>query len=152
VLLSITHTPDSGSLHGLILRAKNLQKVNGTGTACPYIKIYQLHNGKRQHKWKSSVKRNTLMPIFNEPFRFDVASLDLHSVSLEILVMDHNRFSGDETMGVIRIGDSAPDETGRSHWSEILRTPRQAVSRWHSAWPVTHVYDGASDRESITTN
>ena len=35
-LLSITHKPDSGSLQGIVLRAKNLQKVNGTGTACEY--------------------------------------------------------------------------------------------------------------------
>jgi Ca2+-dependent lipid-binding protein len=152
VLVSLTHIPDTGLLQGIVLRAKNLQKVNGSGTACPYIKVYQLHNGKRQHKWKTSVKRNTLMPIFNEPFRFEIASTDLHSFSLDILIMDHNRFSGDETMGIIRVGDSAPEETGRSHWSEVIRTPRQAVSRWHTAWPVTHVYDSSSDRESIVTN
>ena len=118
----------------------------------PYIKVYQLYNAKRQHKWKTSIKRSTVMPIFNEPFRFELPNIDIHSVSLEILIMDHNRFSGDEIMGIIRIGDSAPDETGRSHWSEILRTPGQAVSRWHSAWPITHVYDGGSDRDSVLTN
>ena len=91
------------------------------------------------------------MPIFNEAFRFDISSLDIRNISLEILLVDHNRFSGDEVMGIIRIGENAPDETGRSHWSEILRSPGQAVSRWHSAWPITHVYDGGSDRESIIT-
>ena len=65
--------------------------------------------------------------------------------------MDHNRFAGDECMGIIRIGESAPEETGRSHWSEMLRTPGKAISRWHTVWPITHVYDGGSDRESILT-
>ena len=118
----------------------------------PYIKVYQLYNGKRQHKWKSAIKRNTLMPIFNEAFRFDISSLDIKSISLEILLMDHNRFSGDEIMGVVRIGENAPEETGQSHWGEVLRSPDHAVSRWHSAWPLTHIYDGGSDRDSITTN
>ena len=77
--------------------------------------------------------------------------MDLHSISIELLLMDHNRFAGDECMGIIRIGESAPEETGRSHWSEMLRTPGKAISRWHTVWPITHVYDGGSDRESILT-
>ena len=89
------------------------------------------------------------MPIFNEAFRFDISSNNIKNISLEILLMDHNRFSGDEVMGVIRIGENAPEETGQSHWNEILETPDHAVSRWHAVWPITHVYDGSSDRESV---
>ena len=92
------------------------------------------------------------MPIYNEAFNFDISSLELRNISLDIVLMDHNRFSGDQVMGTIHVGENASEETGRSHWSEIQRTPGHAVSRWHSAWPTTHTYDGSSDRESIVTN
>ena len=115
----------------------------------PYIKVYLVHHGKRQHKWRSSIKHNTLMPIFNEAFRFDVSTMDLKNVSLELLLMDHNRFSGDEVLGIVRVGEHCPEETGQSHWNELFLTQDHAVSRWHSVWPITHIYDGSSDRESI---
>ena len=35
----------------------------------PYVKVYILHKGKKHDKWKSTIKRNTLLPIFNEPFQ-----------------------------------------------------------------------------------
>ena len=57
----------------------------------PYVKINLFYQGQRQDKWKSSVKRNTLSPVFNEPFSFYVGKLTPAKVLLEIVVMDHDR-------------------------------------------------------------
>lgn len=38
----------------------------------PYVKIVLQQNGKRIKKKKTTVKKNTLNPYFNESFSFDV--------------------------------------------------------------------------------
>ena len=45
----------------------------GIFLADPYIKIHFIYKGKRKKKWKSTVKKNTLTPIFNESFLFEMS-------------------------------------------------------------------------------
>ena len=51
----------------------------------PYIKVYLLHGGKRVSKWKSSIKKRTLIPVFNESFTFDISTLEVTDLSLQVL-------------------------------------------------------------------
>lgn len=81
------------------------------------------------------MKKNTLVPVFNESFIFDVAMMDLSDISLEVVVMDYDRFSANDLVGVIIIGEHSPHESGRSHWEEIMVSPKHRVSRWHTIRP-----------------
>ncbi len=96
------------------------------------MKIYLVHRGKRITKWKTSIKKNTLFPVFNESFVFDVSMRDLSEISLEVVVMDYDRFSANDLVGVIIIGENSPHKSGRSHWNEIIASPKHRVSHWHS--------------------
>ena len=103
----------------------------------PYVKVYILHKGKKHDKWKSTVKRNTLLPIFNEPFQFEISNLNVLDLSLEIVVMDYDRFSSDDVVGQVLVGPNAKEEMGRTHWEELISNPNQPISRWHAIYPTS---------------
>ena len=103
----------------------------------PYVKVYILHKGKKHDKWKSTIKRNTLLPIFNEPFQFDISNLNVLDLSLEFVVMDYDRFSKDDLVGQVLVGPNAKDEMGQTHWEELISNPNQPISRWHAIYPAS---------------
>lgn len=48
--------------------------------------------GQRLKKRKTSTKRNTLNPVYNEAIVFDVLPENIEQISLLIAVMDYDRF------------------------------------------------------------
>lgn len=57
----------------------------------PYVKVSLMCEGRRLKKRKSSTKRNTLNPIYNEAIVFDVPPENIDQISLLIAVMDYDR-------------------------------------------------------------
>ena len=100
--------------------------------ADPYVKIRIYHNKKVIHKWRSSVKRKTLIPVFNEPFEFELSGHDIDEIQMEILMMDYDRFSKDDEVGVIRLGFGAEGEAEQRHWKDMLNGSPQVISQWHT--------------------
>ena len=93
--------------------------------ADPYVKVYLLAAGKRMKKKKTSVRKGTLNPVFNEAVSFDMAMDALNSVDLLLSIMHEN-----EIIGCVPIGAHA---TGKelSHWREV-RTANKPIAHWHS--------------------
>jgi hypothetical protein len=137
LLFSLTYSEERKVINGIILKATNLRKADIWGLADPYVKIYMIHESKRMNKWKTEVKKNTLVPIYNESFQFDVSGLDIRNVSLEIWVMDYDWFSRNDKMGVVYVGANSPQEVGRNHWMEIISAPEHQTSHWHTIIPYT---------------
>ena len=104
----------------------------------PYVKVYLVYQGKRVSKWKSSVKKNTLVATFNEPFQFDLEKKDINHVELEVVVMDYDRFSRNDLIGTVLLGANVNHQSGQSHWTDMVATPQQRISRWHSIKPTLH--------------
>ncbi|KAF5891903.1 synaptotagmin-1-like, partial [Clarias magur] len=74
VCLSLRYVPTAGKLTIVILEAKNLKKMDVGGLSDPYVKIHLMQNGKRLKKKKTTIKKNTLNPYYNESFSFEVSS------------------------------------------------------------------------------
>lgn len=102
----------------------------------PYVKVYLLHRGKRREKWKTSTKKGTLAPVFNELFQFDVSNMQINDVTLQLVLMDFDRFVRNDRMGTIQIGDNSRQMSGQTHWRQMCLSPRQTISHWHSFLPV----------------
>ncbi|KAG8225387.1 hypothetical protein J437_LFUL016812 [Ladona fulva] len=72
LLVSLCWQPAANRLTVVVLKARNLPKMDVTGLADPYVKIYLVYNGQRIAKKKTHVKKRTLNPVFNESFGFDI--------------------------------------------------------------------------------
>ncbi|KAK3929936.1 Synaptotagmin-C [Frankliniella fusca] len=97
----------------------------------PYVKVYLLCQGRRIKKRKTTVKRSSLAPVYNEALVFDVPSSNVEDVSLIVKVIDYDRIGHNELMGCCGIGPSFIG-VGREHWQEMLDNPRKPVAQWYT--------------------
>lgn len=131
LLVSLCYQPAANRLGVVVLKARNLPKMDITGLSDPYVKIYLLYNGQRIAKKKTHVKKRTLNPVFNESFLFDVPYNEgLQNISLELLVLDWDRMTKNEVVGRLEIGTKCGDQEA-GHWTEVINCPRKQIAEWH---------------------
>lgn len=58
----------------------------------PYVKVSLICDGRRLKKKKTSIKKNTLNPAYNEAIIFDIPPDSMDHVSLHISVMDYDLY------------------------------------------------------------
>lgn len=58
----------------------------------PYVKVSLMCEGRRLKKRKTTTKKNTLNPVYNEAIIFDIPPENVDQVSLSIAVMDYDRY------------------------------------------------------------
>lgn len=127
--------PAAARLTVVLLKARNLPRMDLTGLADPYVKIYLLYNGQRIAKKKTHVKKRTLSPVFNESFAFDIPTTEgsgatLDSVSLELLLLDWDRVTKNEVIGKLELGAKS-NGSALNHWKEVCNSPRRQIADWH---------------------
>ncbi|MED6258136.1 Synaptotagmin-9 [Ataeniobius toweri] len=129
-MFSLCYLPTAGRLTITIIKARNLKAMDITGASDPYVKVSLMCEGRRLKKRKTSTKRNTLNPVYNEAIVFDVPPENIDQISLLIAVMDYDRVGHNEVIGVCRVGNEA-ESLGRDHWNEMLTYPRKPIAHWH---------------------
>lgn len=67
--------------------------------ADPYVKIWLVQNNKKIEKKKTTVKRVTLNPVFNESFLFIVSADKIRDAALLISAMDYDRVGRNDLIG-----------------------------------------------------
>ncbi|KAJ7379294.1 Synaptotagmin-9 [Desmophyllum pertusum] len=91
--------------------------------------------GRQMKKTKTSVARNTLQPVYNEAFVFDVPIDRLSDVSLLVRMLDTNTADGKRlqtrTIGKSVVGPDAQTSIGLHHWNCMMTTPRKPIAQWH---------------------
>uniref|UniRef100_A0A1I8IAL7 Synaptotagmin-11 n=2 Tax=Macrostomum lignano TaxID=282301 RepID=A0A1I8IAL7_9PLAT len=132
LLVSLCHQPAANRLTVVVLKARNLPKMDVTGLAGdPYVKLYLQYNGQRIAKKKTHVKKRTLNPVYNESFVFEVPPNEgLHQLALELLVLDWDRVTKNEVIGRLELG-LGRGELADKHWQEAMNCPRKQIAEWH---------------------
>ncbi|POI30977.1 hypothetical protein CIB84_005271, partial [Bambusicola thoracicus] len=138
ICISLRYVPTAGKLTVCILEAKNLKKMDVGGLSDPYVKIHLLQNGKRLKKKKTTVKKKTLNPYFNESFSFEIPFEQIQKVQVVITVLDYDKLGKNEAIGKIFTGFNSTG-TELRHWSDMLANPRRPIAQWHSLKPEEEV-------------
>uniref|UniRef100_A0A803SZ41 Synaptotagmin n=1 Tax=Anolis carolinensis TaxID=28377 RepID=A0A803SZ41_ANOCA len=138
ICISLRYVPTAGKLTVCILEAKNLKKMDVGGLSDPYVKIHLLQNGKRLKKKKTTVKKKTLNPYFNESFSFEIPFEQIQKVQVVITVLDYDKLGKNEAIGKVFVGNNATG-TELRHWSDMLANPRRPIAQWHSLKPEEEV-------------
>lgn len=131
ICFSLRYVPTAGKLTVVILEAKNLKKMDVGGLSDPYVKIAIMQNGKRLKKKKTSIKKCTLNPYYNESFSFEVPFEQIQKVQLVVTVVDYDRIGTSEPIGKVVLGYNATG-TELRHWSDMLASPRRPIAQWHT--------------------
>ncbi|XP_077401730.1 synaptotagmin-10 isoform X2 [Vanacampus margaritifer] len=136
IMYSLCYLPTAGRMTLTVIKCRNLKAMDITGSSDPYVKVHLICDGRRLKKRKTTTKKSTLNPVYNEAIIFDIPPENVEQVSLSIMVMDYDRVGHNEVIGVCRAGPDA-EGLGRVHWNEMLAYPRKPITHWHALgeWP-----------------
>ncbi|XP_006633601.2 synaptotagmin-1a isoform X2 [Lepisosteus oculatus] len=138
ICFSLRYVPTAGKLTVVILEAKNLKKMDVGGLSDPYVKIHLMQNGKRLKKKKTTIKKNTLNPYYNESFSFEVPFEQIQKVQIVVTVLDYDKIGKNDAIGKVFVGYNSSG-TELRHWSDMLANPRRPIAQWHVLKPEEEV-------------
>lgn len=123
-----------------------------------------MQNGKRLKKKKTTTKKNTLNPYYNESFSFEVTCeqievhlfiqththkrnssdtslvlfvfvyISLQKVQVGVTVLDYDKIGKNDAIGKVLLGLNGTG-TEQRHWEDMLANPRRPIAQWHSLKP-----------------
>ncbi|XP_078000610.1 synaptotagmin-6-like [Glandiceps talaboti] len=143
LMFSLCYLPTAGRLTLTVIKARNLKAMDITGASDPYVKISLMCQGKRLKKKKTTVKKNTLNPVYNEAIVFDVPPEHMDMITLLIAVVDYDRVGHSELIGVCEVGPNSPG-LGGDHWNDMITQPRRPIAQWHQLQETTSAVNGNS--------
>ncbi|KAJ7403819.1 Synaptotagmin-like protein 4 [Pitangus sulphuratus] len=69
----------------------------------PYVKTYLLPDKSRQGKRKTTIKRNTINPLYNELLKYEISKSLLLTRTLQFSVWHHDRFGRNTFLGEVEV-------------------------------------------------
>lgn len=121
VNISVRYASLRRSLIVSINGCRNLLQCSNHG-ADPYVRIYLLPDRRWANRKKTTVKKRTLNPIYNEKFEFLVSLEDAKKRTLDIAVKNHRPFGSNQKkeMGKTQVDLSQEDvDQGFTDWFDL---------------------------------
>ncbi|XP_028406926.1 synaptotagmin-2-like isoform X2 [Dendronephthya gigantea] len=119
--ISLKYQILSSKITVVIMKAVNLPNISKIFAIDPYVIVKLLLHLKTIQTKKTSIKRRTTSPCWNEPLVFELDSkIPIVDYSMSFKVKSHNSLSEDFTVGEIEIGKHAED-SGRQHWDDMIK-------------------------------
>ncbi|XP_029495598.1 synaptotagmin-like protein 5 isoform X1 [Oncorhynchus nerka] len=121
LLLNISYSYKTGALNVLVKECRNLatgdEKRQRTDA---YVKAYLLPDKSRQSKRKTSIKTNTINPVFNENLRYVISHSQLETRTLQLSVWHHDRFGHNSFLGEVELSfDSWEFDSNTEEWYSL---------------------------------
>uniref|UniRef100_A0A3B3X877 C2 domain-containing protein n=1 Tax=Poecilia mexicana TaxID=48701 RepID=A0A3B3X877_9TELE len=131
ILVSLCYNTEKGCLLVGIIRCAHLAAMDSNGYSDPFVKIILQPDMGKKSKYKTSVKKKTLNPEFNEEFSYEVTLDQLAKKTLEISVWDYDLGMSNDFIGGVELGINASGQRLR-HWFECLKNKGKKVEYWHT--------------------
>ncbi|KAF6016822.1 SYT2 [Bugula neritina] len=131
VCFALRYNSNTGKLVVTVMEAKNLKKMDVGGLSDPYVKVELMMGERRVKKCKTSIKKCTLNPYFNESLMFEVKKEDMMKVQLVVTVIDYDRIGASEPIGRVTVG-LGTTTAGIKHWTEMLEADVRTSVQWHT--------------------
>ncbi|MBN3311126.1 RP3A protein, partial [Amia calva] len=131
VLLSLCYSSQQGALCVGLIRCVHLAAMDANGYSDPFVKVFLRPDLGKKSKYKTSVKKKTLNPEFNEEFVFQVSHEELAKRTLEVTVWDYDLGMSNDFIGGVQLGIDAKGEELK-HWFECLKFKDKKVEYWHT--------------------
>ncbi|KAM9347321.1 synaptotagmin-like protein 5 [Symphorus nematophorus] len=104
ILLNISYSYKTGALNVLVKDCHNLATGDERRQRTDaYVKTYLLPDTSRQSKRKTSIKANTINPVFNENLRYVISHSQLETRTLQVSVWHHDRFGHNSFLGEVEL-------------------------------------------------
>ncbi|KAK5864599.1 hypothetical protein PBY51_015830 [Eleginops maclovinus] len=104
LIFSMSYNEPTQSLHVFIKLCHGLAYGDSSRQLShPYVKCYLLPDKSRQSKRKTSIKRNTIDPVYNETLKYSISRSQLFTRSMLISVWHHGRLSRNAFLGEVEI-------------------------------------------------
>uniref|UniRef100_A0A8C5HG91 Synaptotagmin-like protein 5 n=1 Tax=Gouania willdenowi TaxID=441366 RepID=A0A8C5HG91_GOUWI len=104
ILLNISYSYKTGALNVLVKECHNLatgdERKQRTDA---YVKTYLLPDTSRQSKRKTTIKANSINPVFNENLRYVISHSQLETRTLQVSVWHHDRFGHNSFLGEVEL-------------------------------------------------
>jgi hypothetical protein len=85
-------------------------------------------------KKKTSAKRNTANPAWNEALVYSVPKDSLSDVQVEFVLYTDNLLGNSDALGRVVVGSKSSGEE-LAHWKDVLSS-KNAMAMWHKVRPV----------------
>ncbi|XP_043986847.1 synaptotagmin-like protein 5 isoform X2 [Gambusia affinis] len=104
ILLNISYSYKTGALNILVKKCYNLATGDDRRQRTDaYVKTYLLPDTSRQSKRKTSIRPNTINPVFNENLRYVISHSQLETRTLQVSVWHHDRFGYNSFLGEVEL-------------------------------------------------
>ncbi|XP_071943590.1 synaptotagmin-10-like [Antedon mediterranea] len=132
ILFSLSYLPTAERLTIVVIKGRDLKPMDIDGSSDPFVKVSLMKGGKKVRKKKTTVKRSTCSPVWNEALAFNIPSAELKTnYNLEIQVIDYDLVGKNDIVGYVKVGPDCEDVLGKQHWNEMVQSVRRPVEYWH---------------------
>ncbi|XP_051552075.1 double C2-like domain-containing protein beta isoform X1 [Myxocyprinus asiaticus] len=131
IMISLKYSSQKSGLVVGIIRCAHLAAMDANGFSDPYVKTYLKPDENKKSKHKTTVKKKTLNPEFNEEFFYEIKYADLSKKTLEVTVWDYDIGKSNDFIGGVSLGINANGERLK-HWFDCLKNKDKKIERWHT--------------------